>query len=81
MLDVHSLVKYLLEGVAVAAAAFYLTGKKNNVQEVLMIGVVAAASFLVLDQFAPAVSAGARQGAGFGVGYNLVGGDGEGDEE
>jgi len=78
MLDVQSLVKYLLEGVAVAVAAFYLTNKKNNLQEVLMLGVVAAATFLVLDQFAPGVSGGARQGAGFGIGYNLVGG---GDDE
>lgn len=74
MIDTQSLLKYLLEGVAVAAAAFYLNRKNNNVQEVLMIGLVAAATFLVLDQFAPAVGAGARQGSGFGIGSNLVGG-------
>jgi len=74
MLDVQSLVKYLLEGVATAAAAFYLTQKKNNVQEILMIALVAAATFAILDQFAPAVGAGARQGSGFGIGSNLVGG-------
>jgi len=74
MIDTQSLLKYLLEGVAVAAAAFYLNRKNNNVQEVLMIGLVAAATFLVLDQFAPAVGAGARQGSGFGIGANLVGG-------
>lgn len=78
MLDVQSLVKYLLEGLAVAAAAFYFTRKNNNVQEVLMIGLVAAATFLVLDQFAPGVAAGARQGSGFGIGASLVGG---GDDE
>lgn len=78
MLDVHSLVKYLLEGVAVAVAAYYLTNKRTNPQEVLMLGVIAAATFLILDQFAPAVAGGARQGAGFGVGYQLVGG---GDDE
>jgi hypothetical protein len=74
MLDVQSLVKYLLEGAAVAAAAFYLTQKNTNVQEVLMIAAVAAATFAVLDQFAPAVAAGARQGSGFGIGANMVGG-------
>lgn len=74
MLDTQSLVKYLLEGVAVAAAAFYLNRKNTNPQEVLMIGLVAAGTFLVLDQFAPAVGAGARQGSGFGIGANLVGG-------
>jgi ABC-type Co2+ transport system permease subunit len=80
MLDTQSLVKYLLEGVAVAAAAFYLTKKKSDPQEILMIAVVAAASFLILDQFAPAVASGARQGSGFGIGHNLVGG-GDHDED
>lgn len=73
-LNVQSLVKYLLEGVAVAAAAFYLNRRNQNVREVAMIGLVAAATFLVLDQFAPAVGLGARQGSGFGIGANLVGG-------
>lgn len=75
MIDPQSLVKYLLEGVAVAAAAFYLTKKKSDLQEVFMIALVAAATFLVLDQFAPAVASGARQGSGFGIGLNLVGGE------
>ncbi len=75
MLDVQSLVKYLLEGAAVAAAAFYIPKRKTDLQEVAMIALTAAAVFAVLDNFAPDVSAGARQGAGFGVGYNLVGGD------
>jgi hypothetical protein len=74
MLDTQSLVKYLLEGVAVAAAAFYLTKKKTDLQEVLMIALVAAGTFMILDQFAPAVASGARQGSGFGIGTNLVGG-------
>jgi len=81
MLDVQSLVKYLLEGIAVSVAAFYLTQKKNNLQEVLVLGIVAAASFLILDQFAPGVAGGARQGAGFGVGYQLVGGGDEDEDE
>ena len=78
MLDTQSLVKYLLEGVAVAAAAFYLTRKNTNLQEVAMIGLVGAATFMVLDQFAPAVASGARQGSGFGIGTNLVGGEPQG---
>jgi hypothetical protein len=74
MLESIDLVKYLLEGAAVAAAAFYLPQKKTNLQDVLMIAAVAAATFLLLDQFAPAVSAGARQGSGFGIGASMVGG-------
>ena len=72
MLDVQSLVKYLLEGLAVAAAAYYIPRKTANLQEVAMIAVTAAAVFAVLDHFAPAISGGARQGAGFGIGYNIT---------
>ena len=41
--------------------------------EVLYIAITAAATFMVLDLFAPSVGAGARQGTGFGVGLNQVG--------
>lgn len=86
MLDVQSLVKYLLEGLAVAAAAFYIPKRTADLKEIAMIAVTAAAVFAVLDQFAPAVSGGARQGAGFGIGYNITSGlegfeDTPGDEE
>ena len=74
MLDVQSLIKYLVEGLAVAAAAYYIPKKTANVQEILMIAVTAGAVFAVLDQFTPAVSAGARHGAGFGIGYNITNG-------
>ena len=73
-LNLQALIKYLLEGVAVSVAAFYLTSKKQSLQEVFMLGLVAAATFLVLDQFAPLVGAGARHGSGFGIGFGLVGG-------
>ena len=74
MIDVNSLVKYLLEGLAVAAAAYYIPQKTANLQEIGMIAVTAAAMFAILDLFAPAVSSGARQGAGFGIGYNITSG-------
>lgn len=81
-------VKYLLEGLAVAAAAYYIPQKKTSLREVAMIALAAAATFAVLDLFAPGVASGARQGAGFGIGANHVGfGEGfdgteeEGDDE
>lgn len=77
-LDVNDIMqrmmKYLIEGLAVAAAAFYIPRKKMNVQEIVMIAVTAAAIFSVLDLWAPGVSGAARQGAGFGIGASLVGG-------
>lgn len=73
-MDIRNLTKYFLEGAAVSTAAYYLTSKKTNLKSVFMLGLVASITFLILDQFAPNVAAGARLGSGFGIGYGLVGG-------
>jgi hypothetical protein len=70
---VMRVVKYLLEGVAVAVAAFVLPGKTLKFGEVAMIALVATATFAILDIYAPSVGSSARTGAGFGIGANLVG--------
>ncbi len=70
--------KYLLEGLAVAAAAYFIPKRKTSVQEIAMIALTAAATFAVLDLFAPAVGSGARHGAGFGIGARHVGFGAEG---
>jgi hypothetical protein len=70
---VTRLVKYLLEGLAVAVAAFVLPGKGLKYSEVGMIALVATATFAILDIYAPSVGSSARTGAGFGIGANLVG--------
>ena len=73
--DVNRFMKYILEGAAVAVAAFVIPRKKLSVNELIVIALSAAAVFSVLDTFAPAISSGARLGTGFGVGFNMVGGD------
>jgi len=66
--------KYLVEGGAVALAAFYIpSGKKLKLEEVLMIALTAAATFAILDMYVPSIGATVRSGAGFGIGANLVG--------
>jgi hypothetical protein len=72
MFDVNSLVKYILEGLAVALAAFYIPQRKVSPSEIATIALTAAAAFAVLDMFSPGVAAGARQGTGFGIGYNIT---------
>jgi ABC-type Co2+ transport system permease subunit len=68
------LVKYLVEGLAVGLAAQLIARKGSlKVEEVVLLGLVAAAVFAILDLFAPSVGYTARQGAGFGVGARLVG--------
>jgi ABC-type Co2+ transport system permease subunit len=65
-------VKYALEGIAVALAAYVFSGKlKWN--EITMISLTAMATFAILEVWAPSVGASARTGAGFGIGAGLVG--------
>jgi ABC-type Co2+ transport system permease subunit len=74
MADIVSrLVKYALEGLAVAVAAYLLPGKVLKLSEIGMIALVALATFAILDIYAPSVGSSARSGAGFGIGANLVG--------
>jgi hypothetical protein len=78
MADIVSrLVKYGLEGLVVAIAAFWLPkfmgGKALPLSQIGMIGMVALATFAILDTYAPSVGASARTGAGFGIGAKLVG--------
>ena len=68
------LVKYALEGLAVALAAKYIPNQKLEIKEIVMLGLTAACVFAILDIFAPTVSLAARQGAGFAVGANRIAG-------
>jgi hypothetical protein len=70
---VSNLLKYLIEGLAIAIVAYALPAKKLKIDEVAMIAVTGAATFAILDMYAPGASGAARMGAGFGVGGNLVG--------
>jgi ABC-type Co2+ transport system permease subunit len=70
---VASLVKYVLEGVAVAIAAYVIPGKTMARREIAMIALTATATFAILDIYAPSVGSSARTGAGFGIGAGLVG--------
>ena len=78
---IRRMVKYLVEGLAVGVVgmALVLRKKRGNVnwnlqaRDVSVMAVTAAAVFAVLDMWAPAISGSARQGAGFGLGANLVG--------
>ena len=76
MLDLNDLVKraikYLIEGLVVALAAFAIPKKQLNVEEIVIIALTAAATFSILDVFIPSMGVNARTGAGFGIGANLV---------
>lgn len=67
------IIKYVLEGVAIALVAYYFMSNKLSVKDIFILGVSAAASFAILDQFSPTVALGARFGAGLGIGQSIVG--------
>lgn len=67
------IVKYLIEGLVVGIVAAILPDKPLSWDKVLLLGLTAAAMFSILDLVAPSISTSARQGAGLGLGFNLVG--------
>lgn len=66
-------VKYLVEGLMVAIAAFAIPKRSLQLDEIALIALTAAATFSILDTYVPSMAVTARGGAGFGVGANLVG--------
>jgi len=65
-------IKYLIEGLVVAVVATIVPRKPLNVEEIVIIALTAAAAFSILDVFIPSMGASARNGAGLGLGLNLV---------
>ncbi len=72
---VKRIIKYLVEGLMVAIAAYAIPKARNalNIEEIMFIALTAAATFSILDTYVPSMGVSARSGAGFGIGANLVG--------
>jgi ABC-type Co2+ transport system permease subunit len=69
---VKRIIKYLVEGLMVAIAAFAIPKRSLNIEEIVLIALTAAATFSILDTYIPSMGSTARTGAGFGIGANLV---------
>jgi ABC-type Co2+ transport system permease subunit len=69
---VKRIIKYLVEGLMVAVAAYAIPKRSLNIGEIIFIALTAAATFSILDTYIPSMGATARSGAGFGIGANLV---------
>jgi hypothetical protein len=67
-------VKYLVEGLMVALAAFIIPNKKLDAGEIIVIAFTAATTFALLDTFSPSIGMSARNGSGLALGAGLVGG-------
>jgi ABC-type Co2+ transport system permease subunit len=69
---VKRVIKYLVEGLMVAIAAYAIPKRSLNIEEIVLIALTAAATFSILDTYIPSMGVSARSGAGLGVGLNLV---------
>jgi len=70
---IRRIIKYLIEGLMVAIAAYAIPKKSMNFEEIALLALVAAATFSILDTYLPSMGVTARTGAGFGIGANMVG--------
>jgi ABC-type Co2+ transport system permease subunit len=66
-------IKYIIEGIIVALAAYVIPKKSLNIEEVVVIALTAAATFSILDTYIPSMGVSARNGTGLGIGLNLAG--------
>ena len=69
---VKRIIKYLVEGLMVALAAYAIPKRSLNLEEIVLIALTAAATFSILDTYIPSMGVTARSGAGFGIGANMV---------
>lgn len=70
---IKRVVKYLVEGLMVAIAAFAIPKKSLNLEEIALLALTAAATFAILDTYIPSMGVSARQGTGLGIGLRLGG--------
>lgn len=69
---VKRIIKYLVEGLMVAIAAYAIPKRSLNVEEIVLIALTAAATFSILDTYVPSMGVSARSGAGLGIGLNMI---------
>ena len=70
---IKRIIKYLVEGLMVAIAAFAIPKRSLNLEEIALIALTAAATFAILDTYIPSMGVSARNGTGLGIGLNLSG--------
>lgn len=70
---INRVIKYLIEGLVVAAAAIFIPRKALPFDEVATLAVLAAVVFAILDAVSPSIAVSTRNGAGLGLGFGLVG--------
>jgi ABC-type Co2+ transport system permease subunit len=70
---IKRVIKYIVEGLMVAIAAYAIPKKSMNLEEIALLALTAAATFAILDTYIPSMGVSARQGTGLGIGLKLSG--------
>lgn len=71
---VKKIIAYIIEGIAIALVIYAVSKKTMSMNKFIIIAISLILTIGVLDLLAPEISAGAKQGYGFGTGWGLVGG-------
>ena len=71
---IKRVIKYIIEGIIVALAAYVIPKKSLNIEEVVIIALSASATFSILDVFIPSMGVSARNGAALSIGAGISGG-------
>lgn len=66
------ILKYIIEGLVVAIAGYYIPSKKPDMSELIIIGLVAASTFAILEVYMPDAYMASKFGFGFQTGRNLI---------
>ena len=66
------LLKYIIEGLVVAIAGYYIPAKKPAISEIIIIALVAASTFAILEVYMPDAYMASRLGFGFQTGRNII---------
>jgi len=64
---VKRVIKYLVEGLMVAIAAYAIPKRSLNIEEIVLLALTAAATFSILDTYVPSIGVTTRSGAGFNL--------------
>jgi len=71
-ITINNLFKYLIQGLAVAIAAYVIPNRKTSMHEIAVISIVSGLTFLLLDTFTDDIAKYVRLGTGVGIGLGLV---------
>jgi hypothetical protein len=74
MISLAKIILYLFEGAAITVAIHLISKKRLHLAELFTLALTIGVTFMILDLFSPSIASGARQGAGFGLGWKQVGG-------